>query len=89
MAELVFQLDLKSPDRPNWSEQKRKRWMDDFLADKQRIRKWRKSLCNPSKFMAYFNETIAKRCNEQDGTQGHFWQGRFHSVTLEDSAAVL
>ncbi|MCD8481594.1 MAG: hypothetical protein LR015_02290, partial [Verrucomicrobia bacterium] len=89
LVEVVFQLDVKSPSRAYWDEKKCKRWKAQLLADKRRLKQWRKSLCDPSKFMAYFNEAIARRCNEQDGTKGHFWEGRFHSITLEDPASVI
>ncbi|MCD8481590.1 MAG: hypothetical protein LR015_02260 [Verrucomicrobia bacterium] len=89
VAQLVLALDVKSPRRKTWSVEKRRKWIEEFVADRARVVHWRKGLCDPSKFMAYLDEVIAHRCNKEDGFKGHFWQGRFHSVKLKDPGALL
>jgi hypothetical protein len=89
VARLVLKLDAKSLKRREWTEDQREAWVQAFLKDRSRIRQWRESLSDPSKFMAYFNEVVAKKFNEEDGCKGHFWQSRFHSIKLEDFGAVL
>ena len=39
--------------------------------------------------MKSINEYIAKKANWEDGVTGHFWEGRFKCVRLEDEAAIL
>jgi REP element-mobilizing transposase RayT len=89
VARMVLKLDAKCPNRRLWSEEQRETWVQELIKDRARLRQWRKTLSDPSKFMAYFNEVVAKRFNEEDGCKGHFWQSRFHSVKLEDFGAVL
>jgi putative transposase len=89
IAELVLALDVKSPQRSDWDEKTRKRWLEQFVKNKEEVRKWRSNLSDPSKFMAYFDEVIARNFNKLDKCKGHFWQDRFHSLKLEDRAAVM
>jgi REP element-mobilizing transposase RayT len=89
VAQLVLALDVKSPQRKTWDSSKRAKWIQDFISDRCRVNHWREALCDPSKFMAYLDEVIARRCNKEDGYKGHFWQGRFHSVKLKDPGALL
>ncbi|MGB3725766.1 MAG: transposase [Glaciecola sp.] len=46
-------------------------------------------LSDVSWFMKLLNEYIARRANKEDECTGHFWEGRFKSQPLLDSAAVL
>ena len=51
--------------------------------------KKKQRLASISHFMAIWQEAVAKRANVEDDCTGHFWEGRFHSVKLLDSIAVL
>lgn len=62
--------------------------VQEMLADSNFENK-RRRLTSISSFMAIWQEAIAKRANLEDDCTGHFWEGRFHSVKLLDSIAVL
>ena len=49
----------------------------------------RKRLANLSWFMRCLCEKIARDANDEDGSSGRFWAGRFKSVALLDEAAIL
>ena len=60
-----------------------------LTANSDRLAKVRKRLANLSWFMRCLCEKIARAANDEDGTTGRFWAGRFKSVALLDEAAVL
>ena len=68
-------------------------WTDgEIIAEMRRpgrVDELRARLANPSWLMKILKERIAKRANREDGTTGHFWEGRFKSVALLDQAALL
>ncbi len=55
----------------------------------ERIRVLRRRLHDVSWFMKLIKEPIAKRCNEEDGVRGAFWEGRFKCEVLLDEIAAL
>jgi hypothetical protein len=63
--------------------------LEQLLADPQQLAKIRQRLSSLSWFMARLKEPIARICNAEMETSGHFWDGRFHSRELLDDVAVL
>ncbi|MEZ6098016.1 MAG: hypothetical protein R3E01_03515 [Pirellulaceae bacterium] len=46
-------------------------------------------LSRPSVFMESLCEHVARRCNQEDGVSGHFWEGRHGCRNLVDDAATM
>jgi hypothetical protein len=63
--------------------------VDALLAQPIKIEQLRRRLSSLSWFMARWKEPIARMCNSEMDTSGHFWEGRFHSRELLDDVAVL
>lgn len=71
---------LKDPD---------KEALANVLEDTARVAIWRERLSDISWFMKLLSQKMAKWCNAEDGTGGHFWEGRFKAVLLLDERALL
>jgi hypothetical protein len=66
-----------------------KRRLDGLLQDKERIAECRSRLSSLSWFQKELKEDIARRANDEDEVDGHFWSGRYRCVRLLDLAALL
>jgi REP element-mobilizing transposase RayT len=55
----------------------------DFIA------RWRDRLGSLSWFMKAVKEPLSRMANREDGCSGTFWEGRFRSIPLLDTAAVV
>ncbi len=60
-----------------------------IIADKEKIKLYRKRLGSLSWFTSRLNEPLAKQANKEDSCTGSFWQGRYSAQALLDEAAVF
>lgn len=60
-----------------------------FVADTKRLEIARFRLSNLSWFMSRLKEPIARRANKESGKRGHFWEGRFESISVVDNPGLL
>jgi len=63
--------------------------LNRLAADEEKVQIWRDRLADLSWFMKCLNEPIARMINQEDGCTGRFWEGRFKSQLLLDSAALI
>jgi hypothetical protein len=76
-------------DGTHWSREPTEKQILELLVDPKKIAKIREGLSSLSYFMARWKEPIARICNSEMGTTGHFWEARFGSRELLDEAAVI
>jgi putative transposase len=60
-----------------------------IMADKAKLKTYRKRLGSLSWFMGRLNEPLAKQSNQEDFCTGSFWEGRYSSQALLNEAAVF
>jgi len=60
-----------------------------IIADKNKLKKYRKRLGKLSWFMSRLNEPLAKQSNFEDCVKGKFWGARYQSIPLLDETSVL
>ena len=60
-----------------------------LLNQKELVEELRSRLSDISRFMRQLCQQVAKRANQEDEVSGHFWQSRFRSVPLLDTAALV
>ena len=63
--------------------------LNSIRNDATGLKEKRTRLSSISWFMRFVSERIAKEANKQDQCSGRFWEGRFKSQILLDSAAIL
>ena len=63
--------------------------LDSLLARPEKIQQVRRRLSSLSWLMARWKEPIARLCNAEMETAGHFWDARFKCRELLDDEAVL
>ena len=61
----------------------------ELLGNPQRLREVRKRLSDISWYMAVLLENIARRINQEEGTQGRVWDGPFKCREVSDLAGLL
>lgn len=75
-------------DEPQFAAQRELK-KQAIMADKDKLKTYRKRLGKLSWFMGRLNEPLAKRSNREEFCTGAFWEGRYSSQALLDEAAVL
>ncbi len=88
VAKKVAQLSAGMAEDGSLKPIKKQRY-EEVKNNRQLIKKWRERLSDVSWWMRYFNQYIARMCNKQDGTKGHFWEARFYSQLLSDESSLL
>jgi REP element-mobilizing transposase RayT len=73
---------------PNYAQQRELK-KQAIMADKEKLKTYRKRLGSLSWFMGRLNEPLAKQSNQEDYCTGRFWEGRYSSQALLDEAAVF
>ena len=63
--------------------------LQQFVQDQELVKAMRARLSSISWLMKGLCERIAKRCNEEDGVTGHFFEGRFSSKRILDEAGIV
>lgn len=64
-------------------------WIRQKLENKGWILRTRKRLAKLGWFMKCLKEPLARLANREDGTRGHFWEGRYKSIAILDDEALL
>ena len=62
---------------------------EEQLAFQKQLKHWRSLLTDLSRFMAEVNQFIARKANIEADRKGRFWEARFHSQAILDTAALL
>ena len=65
------------------------KWTNEDVADKKKLKKYRRRLGKLSWFMARLNQPLAKQSNQEDCCTGRFWQDRYTAQVLLDEASVF
>jgi hypothetical protein len=76
-------------DGNQWAREPTSQEVLELLTDPEKIAEIRENLSSLSWFMARWKEPIARACNAEMETSGHFWEARFKCRELLDEAAVL
>jgi hypothetical protein len=63
--------------------------IDALAADDEFIRVWRQRLGSVSWMMKSLKEPLSRMANREEGCTGAFWEGRFTSVPLLDTRAIV
>ncbi len=63
--------------------------INELANNKKEVEVCRKKLRDVSWYMKALNQYIARRANLEDNVKGRFWQGRFESIALPESSAIL
>jgi REP element-mobilizing transposase RayT len=75
-------------DNPEFAKQREFK-KQAIIADKEKLKLYRKRLGSLSWFMSRLNEPLAKQSNQEDVCTGRFWEGRYSAQALLDEAAVF
>jgi hypothetical protein len=69
----------------------KRRWEAKLSQAKRKklLSEWRERLTSISWLMRALSEFIARKANQEEGTRGRFWEGRFKSQALLDEAGTL
>ena len=76
-------------DGNQWTRDPTAQEVLELLTQPEKIAEIRENLSSLSWFMARWKEPIARACNAEMETTGHFWEARFKCRELLDEAAVL
>jgi hypothetical protein len=76
-------------DDGQWIREPTDREIEQLLARPEKIEKIRENLSSLSWFLARWKEPMARICNAEMNTRGHFWEARFGSRELLDESAIL
>lgn len=74
---------------PQDADRREAQYRRGLSLDRPWLKKWRARLGDLGWFHKMLKEPIAKRANKEDGSTGHFWEGRYKSIALLCEAATL
>ena len=64
-------------------------WVQGQLAKRKKVATMRERLTQLGWFMKALKEPLARLANKEDGCKGTFWEGRYKSIAILDTEALL
>ncbi|MCA9167760.1 MAG: hypothetical protein KDB23_08835 [Planctomycetales bacterium] len=89
LEELGLNVALEPRQRTAKQLKRLKQKIENLVHDKERLQRARATLCSISRYEQRLKQTISRIANLEDGVTGHFWEGRFESIRIEDEEQLL
>ena len=64
-------------------------WVKQQLKERKKVATMRERLTKLGWFMKALKEPLARMANQEDGCKGTFWEGRYKSIAILDTEALL
>lgn len=89
LEELGLNVALEPRQRTAKQLKRLKQKIENLVHDKERLQRARATLSSISRYEQRLKQTISRIANNEDGVTGHFWEGRFESIRIEDEEQLL